>query len=359
MGKKSSTTKVESYKPTSEEKRLMEQAADYAEAVAPNSLALNNEAAKLLFGSYGTVQADFDQMNADAQAQIANAQTGLADLAAGHLPAAYQQNMQTLLDRTLTNTLGTQLQGLADRGILNSSVTQSAISGISTDAANALAQTYQSNINDLTNLYNQQLNAAALPIDASAAAQEAAQNPALRLWNASIGLNNAVTGALGAVGQRGERTSTTPSSGLIGGVITGAAANYFCFTGDTQIATPKGDRAIRHIKPGDTVLAAQPDGTCAPAQVLATLTPRYSDTYTLLTDTHAVHTTLSQPFTCADGIDRTLADLTIGTELALAGHITGIVHSGRRKVYDLKISGTNHYLANGFLAKGGDSEWDS
>ena len=52
MGKKGGTTTVESYKPTAEEIRMQKQAADYADAVAPNALKLNDTAADLMFGSY-------------------------------------------------------------------------------------------------------------------------------------------------------------------------------------------------------------------------------------------------------------------------------------------------------------------
>ncbi|MBQ2114567.1 MAG: hypothetical protein II195_05700, partial [Selenomonadales bacterium] len=138
MGKKSSTT-VHGYTPTAEEKRLMEQASAYAEAVAPNALALNNEAAKLLFGSYGTVQADFDQMNQQAQAEIAQAQAGIANLAQGNLPDAYRQNLEQALSRGVENSVGTMVRSLADRGVLNSSVTNSALQGISNATANAMA----------------------------------------------------------------------------------------------------------------------------------------------------------------------------------------------------------------------------
>lgn len=358
MGKKGNTT-VQSYTPTAEEKRLMQQASAYAEAVAPNALALNNEAAKLLFGSYGTVQADYDKMNTAAQAQIAAAQKGIANLAQGTLPTAYTDNIQNAVNRGVENSLGTALQSLADRGVLNSSVTNTALQGISDATANAMADAYNANIGTLANLYNAQIGAAGQGMTTSGAAQELAQAPALALWQASLGLNGANASALSAVGGQGDRTTTTPSSGLLGGVLTGAASGLFCFTGDTLIATPTGDRAIRHIKGGDIVLAVEKDGTLTPAEVLATMPPHDSETYTVLAGDHHVHTTLSQPLRLADGTTKLAKDLTIGDTLARVGSVTGIIHSGKRKVYDLTVAGTNHYLANGFVAQGGDGKWES
>ena len=358
MGKKSSNT-VTSYTPTDEEKRLMQQAADYAEAVAPNALALNNIAAELLYGSYGTVQADFDQMNQQAQAEIAQAQQGITALTQGNLPTAYTENIQNAINRGVENSVGTMVQSLADRGVLNSSVTNTALQGISDSAANAMADAYNTNISTLANLYNAQISNAAQGMTVSGAAQELAQKPALALWQASTGLNNSNTSALTALSNQGDKTVSTPSSGLIGGVLTGAASGLFCFTGDTLIATPTGDKPIRHIKRGDTVLAVEEDGTLAPAEVLATMKPHDSETYTVLANGHHVHTTLSQPLLLADGTMKLAQDLTIGDELARTGNVTGIVHSGKRKVYDLTVSGTNRYLANGFVAQGGNGTWDS
>ena len=358
MGKKSNTT-VNSYTPTAEEKRLMEQASAYAEAVAPNALALNNEAAKLLFGSYGTVQADYDKMNQEAQAQIAQAQQSIAGLTQGNLPDAYRQNIEQAINRGVENSVGTAIQSLADRGVLNSSVTNTALQGISDSAANAMADAYNQSIGTLANLYNAQIGNAAQGMTTSAAAQELAQAPALALWQASTGLNNTTTSALSALSNKGDHTTTTPSSGLIGGVLTGAASGLFCFTGDTLIATPTGDKPIRHIKCGDTVLTAEKDGTLTPAEVLATMPPHDSETYTVLAGNHHVHTTLSQPLLLADGTMKLVCDLTIGDNLARTGKVTGIIHSGKRKVYDLTIGGTNRYLANGFVAQGGDGKWES
>lgn len=359
MGKKGTTT-VQSYTPTAEEKQLMQQAVNYADAVSPNALALNNLAANLLGGSYGAVQADYGQMNTTAQNQIAAAQQGLAALTQGQLPTAYTDNLQSTLNRSVNTALGSTLQNLSSRGVLNSSVTNTALQGISDAAANAMANNYQNTINQLAGLYTNQIASATSPITTSSAAQEAAQKPALDLWSASLGLNSSTTGALGALA-RGNSTTTTNqgNGGLIGGVLTGAASGLFCFTGDTLITTPDGEKPIRHLRPGDRVITIDDDNTETVGTVLATMTPHLTDVYTVVCENGAVHTTASQPLRTKDGTDRTVNTLTIDTELARQGKIRAIVHSGKRNVYDLKVSGSNHYLANNFIAKGGTTEWDS
>lgn len=56
------------------------------------------------------------------------------------------------------------------------------------------------------------------------AAQEGAQNPALRLWNASVGLNQSATGVLVSMAGQGTRTTTTKESGgdFFGGLFSAA-----------------------------------------------------------------------------------------------------------------------------------------
>lgn len=69
-------------------------------------------------------------------------------------------------------------------------------------------------------------------ISMGAAAQEAAQNAAIRLWNASTGLNQSANGVLVALSGQGTKTSTQQESsgsfwsGLLGGVASSFASGY-------------------------------------------------------------------------------------------------------------------------------------
>lgn len=364
MGKKGgSQTTVESYKPTEEEIRMQKQAADYADAVAPNALKLNDTAADLLFGSYGTVQADYNKMNQNAQNQLASANQTVSGLMQGQLPAAYQQAMENSIASGVQNSLGSSLNNLAARGVLNSSVTNKALQGISDSAAGQMAQQYTNNIGLLSQLAGQQVSTAGQPISISAAAQEAAQQPAINLWNASLGLNSGGTGtALNAVAGQGTKTATQNTgggSGLFGGVLTGLASGYqWCFTAETKIKTPDGEKSIHRLRPTDKVICPQADGTETEEEVIVCMNPRFSDVYMVITDKQkSVSTTLSQPLMKEDGTFVLVRDLGIGTQLRGAGKVTGIVHSGERKVYDIKVTGENNYYADGFIAKGGTDEW--
>lgn len=364
--KNGSNTTVQSYQPTEQEIRLQKQAADYAEAVAPNALWLNNVAQGLLKDSLGTIQVDYNQLMKDAQSQISSAQQGVAGLAQGKLPEEYQKNMEASIQKGVQNSVGSAVNSLAGRGVLSSSVTNNALQGINEAAAGTMAEQYQNNIGTLNGLYGQQAALAGQNITTAAGAQEAAQQPALNLWDASLGLNTGGTlGALNAIGNQGTTTTTQKTSGgggLFGGILTGLASNpglfgAACFTDDTKVRTPDGEKYIRHISVGDKVIAE--DGT--EQEVIETMIPKYSVVYTVVADgsgkKNYVNTTLTQPLMTSDGDFVDVAMLRIGMELEGAGKVLGVVESGERKVYDLKVTGPNTYFANNFVAKGATDEW--
>lgn len=374
MGKKGgSTTTVQSYKPTEQEIRLQKAAADYSEAIAPNALWLNGVARGLLQDSLGTIQVDYNQLLNNANQQTSAAQQGVANLTQGILPSAYQQNMENAIRSGVNNTMGSTLNSLGSRGILNSSVTNTAMNDISKNAADTMAQQYQSNIGTLNGLYGQQASLAGQNITTSAAAQQAAQQPALNLWNASLGLNSGGTlGALGAVKGTGTTTSTTSQSGGSAwnslfnaglGMATGSYGSLWCFTGETPIETEAGIKAIRDVNVGDKILAYDHvrNRKCV-EEVVEVMEPQDSEVYMVVCqdedgNMHDVITTLSQPLMKADGTWRDVAMLRIGDALKNVGKVKGIVFNGTRKVYDMKLTGTNAYYANGFIAKGATNEW--
>lgn len=375
MGKKGgSSTTVQSYKPTEQEIRLQKAAADYSEAIAPNALWLNGVARGLLQDSLGTIQVDYNQLLSNANQQTAAAQQGVTNLTQGILPSAYQQNMENAIRSGVNNTMGSTLSGLGARGILNSSVTNTALNDISKNAADTMAQQYQSNIDKLNGLYGQQASLAGQNITTSAAAQQAAQQPALNLWNASLGLNSGGTlGALNAMKGTGTTTSTTSQSGgggVLGslfnaglGMATGSYGSLWCFVGETPIETDAGAKAICDVSVGDKILTYDHvrDRQCV-EEVVEVMEPQDSEVYMVVCqdekgNVRDVITTLTQPLMKADGTWRDVAMLRIGDNLKNVGKVKSVIFNGTRKVYDMKLTGKNTYYANGFVAKGATNEW--
>lgn len=209
------------YTPTEYELQLQKAQANYANAIAPNSLWLNDTARNILQNSIGAVQVDFNGLNDSAQQQIASAQQGISNLANGQLPTAYTQNMTEAIRSGVQNSYGNLLNSSANKGVLNSSVTSQGLNDISSNVADTMAKNYNSNISTLSGLYGNQINNATSGITTAAAAQEAAQQPALNLWNASLGLNSSTTGALAAAAGKGTTTSSSTQSSSGGGLLSG------------------------------------------------------------------------------------------------------------------------------------------
>ena len=263
-GGSTTVNNTSTYEPSEYELQLQKSQADYSNAVAPNALYLNKTARELLEDSMGAVQVNYDRLNSQAQERINNAMrkyediygsntdavnqanSTLRSLQQGNLPVGYQRAMENSIATAIRNTMGQNLNNLGQRGVLNSSVTNTALNDISRNAADTVAQQYQSNINTVGNLANQQasnrlnannananiasniLNGATAGITTAAAAQEAAQQPAINLWNASLGLNGATTGALAAAAGKGTTTSTsTTSGGGGGGFLSGLMGGLF------------------------------------------------------------------------------------------------------------------------------------
>lgn len=179
----------------------------------PNAKKLNDTAANLLYGSLGSTQADYNDLMNNALDQIKWGQQGLRGLAQGQIPTAYQDAMEASIQKGVQGSMGNLLQDMGARGVVNSSVMDTGLRGISDSASDAMAQNWQNTVSQLANIYGQNIDAAGQPIATAAAAQEGAQQPAINLWNASLGLNGSTTGALGALAGKGTTTTTQKTSG--------------------------------------------------------------------------------------------------------------------------------------------------
>jgi hypothetical protein len=304
--------------------------------------------------------------------------------------------MENSIRSALENTMGKTVNSLGNRGVINSSVTNEALNDIEKNAADTVAQQYQQNINQsadllgrqndtLGNALNQQaqyaqqqfdntqnnnsqnsglysnlINSAAQPIATAAAAQEAAITPAQSLWSSSLGLNGASLGALNAASGKGTTTSTQTMSGggggffsgLLGGIGSAAGSALFCFPAGTKISMADGtEKDIKYIDTGDVVATDNGDD----AIVMEVMKPHYNDVYEIICEDGSVRTTATQPLMMADGENYIFAgDLTEGVELRRVGKVKEVRFVDKMKVYDFKTSGENQYIADGFVAMGGD-----
>lgn len=342
----------------------MNQELEYSKYVMPNAKRLNDVAGNMLYNSLGDTKINYDDLMDQAIDQVRWGQNGLRGLAQGQIPTAYQDAMENSIKSGVQNSMGGLLADMGNRGVVNSSVMDTGLKGISDSASEAMAQNWGNTVSQLANIYSQNIDAAGQPITVAAAGQEAAQQPAINLWNASLGLNGATTGALSAMSGKGTTKTTTNSGGggLFGGILTGLAANggIFCFSRDTNVRTTDGDVPIYKVKKGDTVICPHADGTTSEETVLSVLEPHYAELWNLVTKkggaTYYIMATLTQPLMMEDGTFKEIGQMTLGTEIKGRGKVINMVHAGERLVYDLQVSGDNNYYADGFIAKGGSTD---
>ena len=306
--------------------------AGYAQQQNANTNALANSLGNLYNTQYGLLSGALGQQANLSQQQLANTN-------------AMAGNLGNLYDTQYTQGMGAlgQQANLAQQQLANT----------------------QGNNSQNSALYGNLANMAGSRIALAAAAQEAAQNPAFRAWNASMGLGSATTNALAGIAGKGASTQTTTQSGgggflggLLGGVVGGAGqaigAGLFCFPPGTKVKMADGtEKSIEHIEVGDKVMSYA-DGEEKEAEVVNVMERHYADVYNIQCQLAHTMATLTQPFLMEDGTYKTLGEMRIGDVLYGVGAVYGLSYSGNRPVHDIEVSGANTYIADGFVAKGGD-----
>lgn len=288
---------------------------------------------------------------------VAGISDAMKNVTNGILPAAYAAARQQALNADLKGTVGNSIANLANRGIVNSSITQNSLNDISRNASDTLARNYaddlQQQMNLLTqregtasNMYNTR-NQAALGnynvgsnkaeniYNSSTSTANSILNAANQLYgNRTLTAQNKLSGAASAqagsyepvqqylnIGSQmlqpsmsmyntmysgrmgtGTVTSTTSSgggkgsSGIASGVGSIGSALIVCFTGKTLITTPDGYKEIQDIQPGDIVLSVR-DGEIVPKAVKEVMPPHKAQIVNVYFDNGTVwHTTPSQRY---------------------------------------------------------------
>lgn len=323
------------------------------------------------------------------------------NLVNGILPEAYATNRQAALRDDVNALYGSTINNAASRGVINSSVTNKALSDAEQNLSDTLAKMYLEDLSMEASLLDQQQGYAQNRYNTNAghagsvygnqagsarakiAAQQSGYNDmvdrsasAYNDWygnkdkyNSSL-LSNAATAQTGSYeplsnyinyastlyqpasnlfntmysGRMGTgSTTTTQSSGNNGAwsVVGALGAGIVCFTGDTLIATPEGYKCIRDIREGDLVLSWK-DGTVVEKQVSLVMEPREADIVEVYFDNGTVwHTTESQRY--FDGRHFNYVMHSGKPAVVLNGapaEIIRVVRPGRReKVYDFTVHG--------------------
>lgn len=136
--------------------------------------------------------------------------SGSNALLSGNLPSSFATARQNALNADLQGTVGNAISNLGSRGILNSSVTNSALNNISQNASDTLAKNYTSDLGTYSGLLN---NASSVPSQLT--------NLSNNMYAPASGLFSTLYN--GRMGSGGTTTTTSGGSGLFGtlGTIAG------------------------------------------------------------------------------------------------------------------------------------------
>ena len=131
--------------------------------------------------------------------------------------------MSQAVQSGVQNSVGSLLNDMGNKGVVNSSMMNQGMNDISKNVANTMAQNYTNNIQTLGSLYNDQITNAGQGITTAAGAQEAAIAMPKQMWQLSLGLDSANTGTLGSIAGKYGTTTTKNSGGGLGSILGGAA----------------------------------------------------------------------------------------------------------------------------------------
>ena len=153
-GKGSGGSSSSSYTPSEQELQIMNYMAENAEQAQTGIGSL--------LGQFNTgVQSDtFKNLLSNSLNQIQSGQNLTSQLTQGQLPTAYTDNMTNAIKTGVNNTVGSAINSLGNRGVLNSSVTNKAMNDIEKNVSDTMAQQYSNNIGQLAGLANQQIGTA-------------------------------------------------------------------------------------------------------------------------------------------------------------------------------------------------------
>lgn len=186
---------------------------------------------------------------------------GYNDLLAGNLPSQFAEARRKALNDDLQATVGSSVNNLAGRGVINSSVMSKALNDISEDAASQLAKSYASDLGTYSGLLGSTASNANQILAGNQLAQQASETPTNSLFDYAAALANPASDMYktmysGRMGTGSTTTTTSQPKDSVWSTIGSLGTAYIlCFTGDTLVTTPQGYKPIKEIKRGDEVLS--------------------------------------------------------------------------------------------------------
>jgi hypothetical protein len=353
-GSSSSTTRVIPNQ-TAEEAQAQAGVTNYANSSINNAYNLQNIGMGALNNVYNY---DFNSGLGNYNNAMTGINQGYSNLANGLLPTEFSTARQNALNTDLNSTIGNAVNSLANRGIINSSVTNSALNGITRNASDTLARNYTSDLGTYGNILNNQQSSLNSALGTNILGQQASYYPTqqyMSMGNVAAQplqnlFNTMYSGRMGTAG-----STTTQNDGgasTMGALGTLGAAAIMCFVAGTKVLTPDGEVNIEDVKLKDRVLSLN----LTVEDVAYVMKPCISpDDYVTVQGEYGsvVTTTSTQHFMTEEGY--VLPFELVGKKCITKNGLELIVSvnpAEKELVYDLATTGANVYFANGFAVKG-------
>lgn len=346
------------------EKQLKQQQYDFGQKLVPSSDRL------LQFGNRALdnqINVNYDKLWSEAQPALDSQKglmqklqgeydTGTQALARGEVNPLYAQARMKAMQGGIDKTVGSNMQKMYRKGLiggtdmrnwqdtLNANVAQQMNAGFGEDikTQQGLLDSRMTGMGALSDAVNK---GAMNPIANATTAQNAALNPAMQYFGASIGNMQPSNAQLGTLADQ-RYSLASPNQWYTPPTVVSS-----CFPAGTMINTPDGEKDITDIKVDDEVYTLDEEIV----YVTAVMKPRMSKIVKLTTDKGIIRCTLSQPFFDKDFQEILTKDLVLGHMIVDSkgmATVLGIKPDGEELVYDFSTE-SGDYMANGFLA----SDW--
>ncbi|WP_337952338.1 Hint domain-containing protein [Mitsuokella jalaludinii] len=231
---------------------------DYARSGLNASSGIMNQAIQSISRQYNP---NWTSLAGNYNNTMGTVTNGYNNLMQGNLPSQFAEARRKALNDDLQQTVGSAVSGLADRGIINSSVTNKALDDISEDASSQLAKSYASDLSTYAGLLSGAASNANQVLAGNQLAQDASETPTESLFQYAQALANPASNMYNTMysGRMGTGSTTTttsqPNNSVWSTIGSLGTAYILCFTGDTLVTTPQGYKPIKEIKRGDEVLS--------------------------------------------------------------------------------------------------------
>jgi len=292
---------------------------------------------------------DYNKLYGDLTNQLGTINEKYTALLSGELPSSYAANKNQYITQGLSE-LGGVLNTGAQRGVINSSISERANKDINTRTAEAMGKQYSSDIALQQGLLNDAYANAYKPIEQATNAQAASLSVPASYYTMGTGLGSTLTDTWNNMANRRYSLASTPqtvatgSSGLFSGLGSVAGALIGCVDENTLVETPDGKIPIKEIVSGDKVKG---ENGFSKVQLVSM---HHAECFDIVMENNVLTCTKTQPIQIDNGIFKTIDEISTGDKLS-GKEVYAIVSVGIKLVYELKTEDINFY-ANDILVEG-------